>query len=690
MYFYRIEARVTSLEISAEQDDEYQRHAKALRIKHQSIHRQNDKNGTIFVSSVAKDNKIIMGAIARDSVWLKNNYKGFQVASEIDCCDTTVEEVTFGEFKALLYNGETDGFTSKYTRESILIHFKLNELCGRQNIKYNEFILQKPLSKKKLFKMARDLRCADTIIPELERIYMPSRESVVGHPVHYFIQCDNDHICDNIYELLISALCANNRLGTRRYTVVSMNERDFDKGECHALFEACTDGALIIKCGEKINGELTPEERLLRAIFGEKYEGDFDDDESNTYWLSTVCRTALEYRDRTLTIFCMPRTSERVKVKMREQLDIMTLVDLTETFVSRESAKLFLKQTAHNRKVTADKSLYSAIDSEQTTFSSTELLRGFDVWYSKRLKSYSYPQYTSFATSGQISTKSSYSGDAFSELEQLIGLDEAKTVIKQALDYFRAQRLLCDRGLSNYRPSMHMIFTGSPGTAKTTVARLFARIMRENELLSAGKLYEVGRADLVGKYVGWTAQKVKSKFSEAMGSVLFIDEAYSLVDDRDGCYGDEAISTIVSEMENRRDDIVVIFAGYSEKMEAFIRKNPGLRSRISFHVPFADYSPSELYQILEHIASKQSLILDDGVQGKVMPILSNARSDPDFGNGRYVRNLIERARMKQAGRLLGMDIDTLTTDQATRLISDDFEAPVSAQVSVKRIGFDVA
>ena len=118
--------------------------------------------------------------------------------------------------------------------------------------------------------------------------------------------------------------------------------------------------------------------------------------------------------------------------------------------------------------------------------------------------------------------------------------------------------------------------------------------MKENRLLSKGNLIEVGRGDLIGKYVGWTAPMIQKKFKQAEGGVLFIDEAYSLVDDRDGSYGDEAINTIVQEMENHRDNVVVIFAGYPDKMESFLQKNPGLRSRIAFHVPFDDYSTEEL------------------------------------------------------------------------------------------------
>ena len=234
---------------------------------------------------------------------------------------------------------------------------------------------------------------------------------------------------------------------------------------------------------------------------------------------------------------------------------------------------------------------------------------------------------------------------------------------------------------------MHMVFSGAPGTAKTTVARLFAQIMRENGILSVGKLFEVGRADLVGKYVGWTAQIVKNKFQEAMGSVLFIDEAYSLIDDKECMYGDEALSTIVAEMDNRREDIVVIFAGYTEKMEELLRRNPGLRSRVAFHVPFPDYDQEELFQILSFIACKQTMTLDDCVRDKLIPIISSASREPDFGNGRYMRNLFERARMKQAGRLLAMDVDSVTNEQVKTLIAEDFEAPVATRKAVQRIGF---
>ena len=142
-----------------------------------------------------------------------------------------------------------------------------------------------------------------------------------------------------------------------------------------------------------------------------------------------------------------------------------------------------------------------------------------------------------------------------------------------------------------------MVFTGNPGTAKTTVARLFAEIMKDEAILSTGKFVEVGRADLVGQHVGHTAPLVKKKFRDAQGGVLFIDEAYSLCDSYENGFGDEAINTIVQEMENHRDDVIVIFAGYPEPMKQFLDRNPGMQSRIAFQIEFEDYTTEELCAI---------------------------------------------------------------------------------------------
>ena len=284
--------------------------------------------------------------------------------------------------------------------------------------------------------------------------------------------------------------------------------------------------------------------------------------------------------------------------------------------------------------------------------------------------------------------KAAPKGSAYNELKQMIGLGEAKRVIDQALNYYKAQKLFADKGMKTDHPAMHMIFTGNPGTAKTTVARLFAKIMKENDLLSKGNLIEVGRGDLVGKYVGWTAPTIQKKFKEAQGSVLFIDEAYSLVDDRNGSFGDEAINTIVQEMENHRDDVVVIFAGYPDKMEGFLQKNPGLRSRIAYHVPFNDYDTESLCEMAKLIAKQKGLSFTEEAYEKLSGLFDTARSESDFGNGRYVRNVIEKAKMAQATRLLTMDFDSIGSKDITTIIAEDIELPkASTKSKAKQIGF---
>lgn len=180
----------------------------------------------------------------------------------------------------------------------------------------------------------------------------------------------------------------------------------------------------------------------------------------------------------------------------------------------------------------------------------------------------------------------------------MVGLADVKKVTDEILAAAKMQKMRKKMGLSETSPSMHMLFSGNPGTAKTTVARLLSQVLKEEEVLKYGHIVECGRQDLVGKYVGWTAQIVESKFQAARGGILFIDEAYSLVEDN-RTYGAEAINTIVQEMENYRDEVIVIFAGYPEKMKGFLEQNEGLASRIAFHLNFPDYSPEELTQILD-------------------------------------------------------------------------------------------
>ena len=171
----------------------------------------------------------------------------------------------------------------------------------------------------------------------------------------------------------------------------------------------------------------------------------------------------------------------------------------------------------------------------------------------------------------------------------MTGLNNVKSLADRILAFYRLEKKREKFGIESCDISRHMIFTGNPGCAKTTVARLIAEILSEEQILETGAFVECGRSDLVGRYVGWTAKCVKRKFREAKGGVLFIDEAYSLLDDSHS-FGDEAINTIVQEMENMRKEVIVIFAGYPVPMNDFLERNEGLNSRIAFHVSFDDYS----------------------------------------------------------------------------------------------------
>ena len=312
----------------------------------------------------------------------------------------------------------------------------------------------------------------------------------------------------------------------------------------------------------------------------------------------------------------------------------------------------------------------------------------YKTWKEERKKS-AFPAYSSFMSNFNIENARKPKGNAYKELQGLIGLENAKRVIDEAIAYFKMESFMAKRNLKISSPSRHMVFYGAPGTAKTTVARLFAQIMKENGVLSKGELVEVGRKDLVGKYVGWTAMQVERVFKIAEGSVLFIDEAYSLVDGRDKLYGQEAINTIVQMMENMRENTIVIFAGYEKEMKEFINQNPGLRSRIPFHVHFPDYSDSELLEILKLVASKNNYSLTEGAECKARDIFKTASLSKDFGNGRFVRNLFEKATMKKALRLSSSLDDFISDTELLTLREEDFEMPeeYSNERKTRVIGF---
>lgn len=279
-------------------------------------------------------------------------------------------------------------------------------------------------------------------------------------------------------------------------------------------------------------------------------------------------------------------------------------------------------------------------------------------------------------------------GTAAKELEEMIGLSSVKEVIRKAVAGYKLKKLCMERGIHRDNATMHMVFTGNPGTAKTTVARLFAEIMKDEKILSSGNFVEVGRADLVGDHVGATAPLVKKRFQEAQGGVLFIDEAYSLCDAYENGFGDEAIDTIVQEMENHREDVIVIFAGYPEPMQEFLDRNPGMRSRIAFQVKFEDYTTEELCGITKLMLSGKQMTITDAAMEKLRNIYESARRSNDYGNGRFVRKVLEEAEMNLAERVMALEEAQITEQTITTLEESDITMPAAREiVREKQLGF---
>lgn len=243
---------------------------------------------------------------------------------------------------------------------------------------------------------------------------------------------------------------------------------------------------------------------------------------------------------------------------------------------------------------------------------------------------------------------------ALDELNKLVGLQDIKKIIKKHLDFLQVQKLRRNYHLENEPPSMHMIFRGNPGTGKTTVARLIGKIFRETGFLSEGQFVEVERADLVGEYIGHTARKTREYIEKALGGVLFIDEAYSLARGGRKDFGKEAIDTLVRGVENNREELVVILAGYKQEMVTFINSNPGLESRFPLKLDFSDYNLNELVQIANLMFNEREYILTKNSKHYISKVIQTKRENRNSRsrNARMVRNIVEETIRNHAQRII--------------------------------------
>ena len=631
-----------------------------------AYNRNHGEEGYFFMAP-AEQGSLTAGLITENS---EADFGPFLKAVELEPRGGRAVEITCERLVGLLNRAQKTGFIDDI---STVIHRMHLDTLGHRCI---EGTLREELAeyttREQAEAVAEKNYMRETYLPEIDRIFAGKAvPEAIGHPVHYVIETDDPVIREKVCVSLLEILYKNKRIASRRFSMIDMGcKKEFSSVEVDQLYEIARGGSMVLMFRDD-----TDEDDDMPA----RRSGDST---------ARFCKAARKYRNNVLTVFCLPRNCAGLKMEIFEKLGDMQMVELSEELIQGERARDTLRKLAGDTGVAPDDTLYAMIE-ENKTYLAPDLSTLFDKWYNQKLRNTIYPQYENMTFAGEAAAQAEPQGSAYEELDKMVGLREAKKVIKKAINYYKVQKLLKEKGFKQDHPSMHMVFTGSPGTAKTTVARLFARIMRENGILATGKLVEVGRADLVGKYVGWTAQTVRDKFKEARGGVLFIDEAYSLVDDRSNSYGDEAINTIVQEMENNREDMVVIFAGYPKPMEEFLQKNPGLRSRIAFQVPFDDYNTEELCDIARLRSSEIGFHLTQKAMEKLAAIFENARSQEGFGNGRYVRKVLENAKMNWASRLLEMDFDTITEETMETLLPEDIEAPYTSAPPRKKnpIGF---
>lgn len=267
--------------------------------------------------------------------------------------------------------------------------------------------------------------------------------------------------------------------------------------------------------------------------------------------------------------------------------------------------------------------------------------------------------------------------EIFQELNALVGLEKIKLLIQEIYAFVEIQKKRQKEDLAYENTVLHMIFKGNPGTGKTTVARIIGRLFREMGVLQKGHVLEIERADLVGEYIGHTAQKAREQLKKAQGGVLFIDEAYSLARGGEKDFGKEAIDCLCKGMEDNRDSLVLILAGYTDEMSWFLETNPGLRSRFPIHLTFPDYSTGELLDIADLMLKSRQYVLSTSARDELRLIIETmSKIHQHNGNARLVRNLIERSMRRQAVRLIGKkditreDLMTITREDMLKARED--------------------
>ncbi|MDR0299352.1 MAG: AAA family ATPase [Streptococcaceae bacterium] len=507
---------------------------------------------------------------------------------------------------------------------------------------------------------------------ELSRIKAhPTSDPLDKKVIHYVFESGENL---EAIEVLIDRLFTARRIQSRRVAVFESKSSSANRALINNLESLCslsTGGTVLVKFPELIGqGEL---------LFGD----------SNELLLAKMASLFQVYRDKVQFIFSIP--NERFSETLSDYFPHDKFVQFRTNQLTKQEATYYLQVKAKEDGVETIDSLLSMLSGTQNSYSGKELLEIYQEWSFLREVNTAYPEYQKYFERALFTKKQTSVISAHEQLQSLIGLTETKKLVLQSINLLKFQALRKKQGIASESPNRHMVFTGNPGTGKTTVAHLFADILREEGILSKGLLIDGARANLVGRYVGQTAPLVKAAFQRAKGSVLFIDEAYSFVDEVGG-YGSEAIATIVEEMENHREDTVVIFAGYKDPMKRFIESNEGLRSRIGFTIDFPDYDSHELMQIMLLNLQWKGYRITPKTEEFLQKFFKKIKMDKTSGNARLVRNLIEKAEFRMSNRLISKnpnerDIKTLMTMKKEDFIEETERLMRENSSSERQIGF---
>lgn len=583
-----------------------------------------------------------------------------------------IKEITTERFHQLGEKGDNNGIIRRFRSDEDYMGIDFRNNCQYQI--HEDIIDETEMSLDEAIEKSRMFMADDSLVKELERIYSDENEKkYYGNPVHYKMRVSDIDAAIEMTELLAKALKVNNRLEGSRINRI------------YEIKESCYNEADFVNMFEKAKGNIVLFDLSGNDENHRNYASAYED------VVDFICELIRKYHIKTLCVFAentkYPGFADKLLARAVEEIDI---IELKEGCGNREATIEYICNIARRKKYELSGEEIEEIIPDKQIFKVGEAYEIYNKWFKNGLKDKIYKAYK-YCSCMEVINESKVS-DPYIELQKMVGLKEIKQIVDEIIDSARVQNLRSKMGMDTYRTSLHMVFTGNPGSAKTSVARLIAQIFTKEGVLSTGKYVECGRADLVGKYVGWTDKTVRRKFREARGGVLFIDEAYSLVDDSNS-FGDEAINTIVQEMENNRNDVIVIFAGYPDKMEKFLAKNEGLRSRIAFHLNFPDYNADELVDILKLMADMKGYKLNDEIKLKCHDIFEIAVSQKEFGNGRFARNLLEQAMMAQSRRIIKEYKGKKVTRKAlATLKAEDFDVNIMRQYEKNvqsKIGFAV-